>query len=451
MRPVGGRVVRGPPGPAPPRSWLTASIHAPQHLKDKARVAERAAPDRLDRLPGAEIPDKSSLLHQCLKTIARNWKWHVNYDQYYLALMPVKVKGILLSYIAVYGDRESLDINSLRILFLDETELEGATGGEEITHLDLSGAIGQPLTFKQLDQYFAPSTTNTNTNTNTQPPPPTIDQPHPQHQLLESWESLAEPSTTLLSHPLLPTTPFPTLTHLSLSHPNPNANSTSWPRLLTFANSHLATLTHLSLAHWPTPSLTPHATAKSATTSSKYAPSSVSYGCSDYYSTTLDGDWSEAAGVLMRLSRATYCLTWLDLEGCGAWLEALRWEAKQDEGGRGGGGGVEWCGGWRGVETVRVHAGWMPEGLGLLHGDEKTEPGSVVRDKLENGAEKGNDSHMEWDVEDERRKYYARQDLDAWENVQRLARDVQRSVRMKRLMGGGRRIWFESEELRGQE
>ncbi|KAI9866218.1 MAG: hypothetical protein M1830_006017, partial [Pleopsidium flavum] len=226
MRPVGGRSVRGPAGPAPPRSWLTSSIHAPKHLRDRARAgaAQRMVPDRLDRLPGAKIPDKSSLLHHCLKAIASNWKWHVEYDQYYLATMPVTMKETLLSYIAVYGD--GLDIDGLRTLFLDDTELEGATGSEDVKYLDLSGSVGQPLTFRQLDQYFTKSA-------------PTPSQPAPPPNDIDSWETLA---STPVSPPLNPT-PFLSLTHLSLSHPFP---TTSWPRFLAFA-PHLATLTHLSL------------------------------------------------------------------------------------------------------------------------------------------------------------------------------------------------------------
>jgi len=293
------------------------------------------APDRLDRLPGTELPEKSSLLHQCLKAIAADWKWHVNYDQYYLAGMPVRVKAMLLSYIAVYGDGESLDIDGLRTVFLDETELDGATGSEDITRLDLSGAMGQPLTFKQLDQYFTKSDPSANHRPPTTPSQgPLYPPPSP---TLDSWESAAEadPSTSIPQP--LQTTRFPNLTSLSLSHPSP---TTSWPRLLHFATAHLATLTHLSLAFWPAPALTPNANAKITTTSSPYSPAAVSYGCSDFYSAAYgaDDDWSEAAGVLMRLSRATYCLKSLDLEGCGAWLPALKWE------GKGGGGGVEWCG-----------------------------------------------------------------------------------------------------------
>jgi len=412
--------VRGPPGPAPPKSWLTSSIHAPKHLRDRARVAaaQRAAPDRLDRLPGSNIPDKSSLLHHCLKAIARDWKWHVEYDQYYLATMPVTVKATLLSYIAVYSDGDGLDIDGLRTLFLDDTELHGATGSEEIKHLDLAGSVGQSITFKQLEQYFA----NCTSTPEHPPPPPQA----PATDEIDSWEAEAD---TILSQPLH-TSRFPNLTHLSLSHPSP---TTSWPRFLAFA-PHLATLTHLSLAYWPTPCLTPNA--KTTTTSSKYSPS-VSYGCSNFYSAS-EGDWSEAAGVLMRLSRATYCLKWLDLEGCGEWLAALKWEGES-------GGGVEWCGGWRGMETVRVHAGWIPEDMVSLTVCDEREGGKGTKTQYHTpeGAES-----LGWDVEDERRKYHMRQDVIAWQQVHTEARAVEAWVRSKRRLIGGLRITFEDDRER---
>lgn len=391
------------------------------------------APDRLDRLPGLEFPATSSLLHCCLKVIAANWKWHLNYDQYYLAGVPVRVKALLLSYIAVYGEAGSLDIDGLRRIFLDESELAGATGSEELTHLDLSGAVGASLTFRQLDHYFSDPTVSAVPQRQQQQPPTTPIPPRP----LDSWDSDPDPTTGI--PPPLRTTRFPNLTALSLSHP-PTSASASWPRLLHFATAHLATLTHLSLAFWPPPALTPHANAKITTTASPYAPAPVSYGCSDFYGATYgaDDDWSEAAGVLMRLSRATYCLKSLDLEGCGAWLPALRWEGGE------GGGGVEWCGGWRGVERVRVQAGWVPGGMeGLTGGEEGGGAGMG-----DTGVAAKRESQMEtewWDVEEERRKYYAQKEVLAWDRVRIQGEAVEAWVRKKRRLVGGLQIDFETD------
>lgn len=413
MRPIGSRSARGPAGPPPPTSWLNSSIHAPKHLRDgitKGR-AQRMVPNRLDRLPGTKIPDQSSLLHQCLKSLARNWNWHVEYDEYYLATMPVDLKATLLSYIAVYG--YGLTIDGLRTLFLNDIELDGATGSEETTHLDLAGFA---ITFKQLDQYFTK-------------PPPTPAQPSTPPEL-SSWENSAD---TIHSLPL-PTSPFPNLTHLSLSNPPPTI---TWPQLLSFAPN-LATLTHLSLAHWPTPSLTPNAAAQEAKISSKYAPSPIRYGCSDFYSAS-DGDWSEAAGVLMRLSRATYCLKWLDLEGCGPWLEALSWEGEF-------GGGVEWCGGWRGVETIRAHAGWMPGETPTLSSSGKNNSTNkqVNNTQLPSTRDLAD---LSWDPEDEKRKYYHRQDVTVWNRISVQATAAEMCIRRKRRAVGGLWITVECDEL----
>ncbi len=419
VRHAGSRTIRRTPGPPPPRSWLDSSIHAPKHLRYRVRVAsqECAAPDRLDRLPGADLPISSSLLHQSLKAISCNWEWHISYDQYYLAAMPVRLKAILLAYIAFYGHGKSLDIDGLNVLFLDELELDGATGCEEITHLDLSGSLNHRISFKQLDKYFSKAGTGLENLLDEE-----ISSQAPHTPTPDSWETPAVTMSSIIPTQLLQTSTFrfPNLTHLSLSHPNtPNL---SWSRFLAFAGSHLATLTHLSLAHWPTPSLTPNANANSVTTSSKHAPhSSVSYGGGGFYSAD-EGDWSEAAGVLMRLSRATYCLKWLDLEGCGAWVKALQWEGES-------GGGVEWCGGWRAVETVKVLAGWIPENLQSLRDEKKREE-----------ARKG---PGDWVVEDERRKYYAWQDVLAWDRVHVDAKAVESWVRSKRRAVGGLRITFE--------
>lgn len=147
----------------------------------------------------------------------------------------------------------------------------------------------------------------------------------------------------------------------------------------------------------------------------------------------------------MRLSRATYCLKSLDLEGCGGWLGALKWEGDWEGGG---GGGVEWCGGWRGLERVRVRSGWVPEGgLDVLSGVEGRGAGNG-KDKKGGGTETGTETEW-WDVEDERRKYYAQQELLAWDRVRVLGKGVEAWVRKKRRAVGGLRIDFETDSARG--
>ncbi|KZF21728.1 hypothetical protein L228DRAFT_158667 [Xylona heveae TC161] len=382
---------RGPAGPPPPLSWLTESIHAPAQIQemDRRRTISRARPRHVDRLPGMRLPrDSRSLIHQCLRALATNWEWHVVYDQYYLATLPAGLKSALLSYIGVYGSDNGVGIDGLRILFLNPGELEDATPAAETTHLDLTGAVGRSIGMKQLGQYLFPpvpapgpatgSSTSAATATTattamgtssssetSQPAPaaPAILEestssppPFPEitelSDVLESWEDEADAEeqvnakSNFIPQPLsFNNTRFPHLTHLSLSHPGPGA---SWSRLLSLS-SHLATLTHLSLAYWPPPSLTPNS--RTATAVSKFSPA-VSYGGTTIYS-AFEGDWLEAASILRRLSRATYCLRWLDLEGCTSWLGALKWDVD--------GHGIEWNAAWRRVEYVNLSQGWLPK------------------------------------------------------------------------------------------
>ncbi|MCJ1473018.1 hypothetical protein MMC13_001667 [Lambiella insularis] len=310
------RGLAGPPSPPPPpRSWLEDSIHNPDRQTKISDTDMNTSENmrRLDRLPGIRLPSQHTLVHQTIKGLAKNWSWHLQYDQYYLATLPQHIKEALLIYIAV-NSSIGLSRSGLELLFLDDTELDNATGGQAISHLDLSGAAIKDVS-KCLEKQCSRPTSRTLSTLI----PDTWDAPEP-----DIPQSLT-------------TARFPCLTHLSLAH----ILSPSWRALLA-ALPHLHPLTHLSLAYWPAPSLTPNA--QTATTSSPIG--SIQYGGSGFYSAS-DGDWSEAAGILRRLSRSTLCLRWLDLEGCASWVSALAWKDTL------GGGGVEWAGAWRSVETVR--------------------------------------------------------------------------------------------------
>ncbi|KAL8935827.1 MAG: hypothetical protein Q9211_004489, partial [Gyalolechia sp. 1 TL-2023] len=134
MRPFGVHARRRPPGPPPPRSWLENRIYAPSHSKETSLDSQQR-PDRgtLTSLPGTVLPGQRTLQHQALLQLAKNWTFHVQYDQYYLATLPVRYKQILLTYIAKYSPN-GISLNGLRTLFLDESQLEGATGTEDLTH-----------------------------------------------------------------------------------------------------------------------------------------------------------------------------------------------------------------------------------------------------------------------------------------------------------------------------
>ncbi|KAI9755676.1 MAG: hypothetical protein M1815_004780 [Lichina confinis] len=340
------RPTRRPPGPPPPPSWSESStsrnqVDSESDARGDRECAER--PKRLDRLPDLPIPADNSLQHLALQALARDWGWQSHYHQHYLAFLPPTLKPVLLSYIAVYSLHANITIRQLRLLFDAGDDPDEASDADDVTHLDLSGAIGRSISFKQL-RYFLekrePLCGEASSSASALDPRGGDD---------ESWEadigklSLSTPATLMR---------FTNLTHLSLSHPGPDA---SWSGLLSVA-SHLAVITHLSLAYWPTPSLTRNA--KTASAVSKHSPFSVSYGGSDFYS-TCEGRWVEAAGILRRLSKATYCLKWLDLEGCSRWLDALDWAKNnglEDQ-------GPDWSGAWKDTIVKGVMRHTLPPPL----------------------------------------------------------------------------------------
>lgn len=289
-------------------------------IEQKPKNAPLLLRETTEQLPGSFLPNHGSLIDMTIKALAMNWAWHVQYDQYYLATIPVRYKEALLSCIAHYSD-SGTDKAGLEVLFLDDTELEDATGVDGLARLDLSSSIGRPLTLRQLkDILTAKKTVPTGEETSDVVP--------------ENWDT-----PDLLDSPSgLPR--FHSLTHLSLSHPN---NAATWKGLLELA-PHLATITHLSLAYWPTPTTSPNA----ATAYRETPQGNVTFGASSFYS-GFDNDWTEAASILRRLSKSTYCLKWLDLTGCFPWVQALKYDQ------------IDWCGPWRALETVKVGQGYIPE------------------------------------------------------------------------------------------
>ncbi|KAK4697709.1 hypothetical protein P7C71_g398, partial [Lecanoromycetidae sp. Uapishka_2] len=314
---VTGRT-RGIAGPVPP-SWLRRREPGAGRQVKIGNLHEEGKRVGFESLPGSFTPDDGSLMATALRGLAEDWKWHVVYDQFYLATLPVRYKAVLLNYISRYNPH-SLDKSGLGLLFLDETELEDATGAEGLTHLDLSTSIGQYLKLSELKEFFRARRAQASGEAETE-------------MLRDDWDA-TDFSGTPSSLPR-----FHTLTHLSLSQPNGLA---IWKGLLDLA-PHLTTLTHLALAYWPTPSLSPN-----STTAYRETPQgSVNYGASNLYS-AYDNDWSEAASLLRRLGKSTYCLKWLDLTGCYPWVQALA-DVQ-----------VDWCGAWQALLTVKIGQGWIP-------------------------------------------------------------------------------------------
>ena len=324
LRIVNGR--RTTPGPPPPGSWIQRSIATKNSLE---RLECERARTEIEALPGTHVPKVGTLLDRVYRTLAQNWDRHVHFDQYCLATLPVRHKEVLLRYIALYS-RRGIGTAGLEILFLDEAELEDATGADGLTHLDLSGSVGTHLALKDLKRFFTRGMTRTEGNLN---------------ELPESWESTS-PVASLSCVPK-----FNTLTHLSLSHPSTSA---TWKDLLDFS-PHLSSITHLSLGYWPTPTLTPNSSTAYTSTPS----GNVSYGASDFYS-QYDNDWNEAASIIRRLSKHTLCLTWLDLTGCYPWIKCLSCTD------------IPWCGAWAGVSTLKLSQGSLPGYLRKIHEMERT-------------------------------------------------------------------------------
>ena len=292
-------------------------------------------PSDVDHLPGLaqdgeRLGKGRRLQDMCLRIMAREWDYVKEYERNNLADLPVGVRMLLLSYIAVYGPEEGVGFEALRNLLIhptsepeagdEEEQRVGAEHNEGFFRLDVSGAIGRSVNFKQLTDLVQ------------KPTPPSEDQ----FDFDLSWE---ESLTRNLSPPI------PHLTHLSLSHP---PNTISWPRLLAFTR-HIPTLTHLSLAFWPVPSLTPNA--KTAVVTSRFGKD-VQYGGTGFYSHSLDNDFREASDVLRRLAGRLYGLEELDLSGCGEWLRALRWMGDVGEGA-----GLDWGSQWIKLRTLKLFSG----------------------------------------------------------------------------------------------
>jgi len=204
----------------------------------------------------------------------------------------------LLSYIAIYGPEDGIGIGGLKALLIspvgDRTEdswkPKPINNNGDFFRLDLSGSIGRSVNFKQLTS-LVHSETSSNESTE------------------ETWESFIPTSISAA---------LPRLTHLSLSHPS---STVSWTRFLAFAKN-VPTLTHLSLAYWPAPSSSPNST---TTVMTSRHSKELQYGGINYYSHSIDDDYSEAASIFKRLATSLYSLEYLDLTGCGQWWRTLRW------------------------------------------------------------------------------------------------------------------------------
>ena len=297
------------PGPAPPKSWLvgasgsgwspalTVSLRgARRGLKNTANETDRSRPTellRFARLSGLEAVDgrvgARRLTHIALKAIAESWELFDDEDYPILADIPLRLRLRLISYLCFYGP--ATNAGGIEALL---------QGTEILNHLDLASLVGHGnLTVKKVSKLL------------TRDDRPASD--GAEETVVESWDA-EEPHDQSI-HPAPRLNRAAHLTHLCLSHPGPGA---SWRELLSFSK-HVPQVTHLSLAYWPWPTLTPNLA--TATVSGQQGQA-VTAGGSHFYA-AMDQSLEEPALLLRQLSNSLLCLQWLDVEGCQQWSAAL--------------------------------------------------------------------------------------------------------------------------------
>lgn len=341
--PVGERPRRQAPGPRAPESWLSnheTDSSVADHSDDYDDSCFYETTYRLQRLPGVIFPAPNSLGDLVLKRMSQEWPEFVEDNGPNLALFPNHIKTQLLSYLALYGPNSvRWNMKGLYPLFIPGATAYGLEGrdpefGAEqciladsmFSRLDLSGALGIWLSMRELIHEVAVRQ-------------PVIDDSA--YGVPDSWDETNPKMDNHIPRALVPKRRFAELRYLSLAHPAP---SVSWTSLLPLFQ-HLPTLTHLSLAFWPAPS------------GPKLRPShahSISQDPVDQ-----SDKLAQDAGILRQMSRLTYCLEWLDLEGCTDWLAALTWTGTDPDGNPYpfGSGGPEWNGSWRKVKWINLAPG----------------------------------------------------------------------------------------------
>ncbi|BCR96258.1 uncharacterized protein AKAW2_21199S [Aspergillus luchuensis] len=469
---VGSLRLRRTAGPPPPESWLLGSRDdAEEEDVDIAAAEKERVIYRLERLPGTTFPPKGSLVETVLRSMATYWEWHVEYDGPFLGALPNHLKVRLLSYVAVYAKDRPLGglMRGLRPLFekaraTDDPEIHQESESE-VTRLDLSSAIGRWLSLKQLSSELLITEK------------PNTVQRKPKESVPSSWEEeydeVEEEGNTITptaSNPTIPHTPSPTLRfsnlrYLSLAHPKPG--TVNWNSLISLL-SRLSTITHLSLAHWPIPTVTPNAI-NARIRHPNHRSLTFSYGGTDTYSAS-ENNWAEAAGLLRRLSRVTYCLKWLDLEGCGDWIPALKWQDCESISSAYASSGPEWNTSWRDIEYIRLGPGWLPhiDDAELLPENSISQSGSsssslssptrslafsahappphpALASRVGGGGggdAESSSSDLPWDVEVERIKYRRGKELERFRETVQAAKEVQQWVLRLRREGKGKWVQF---------
>ncbi|PFH59467.1 hypothetical protein XA68_12276 [Ophiocordyceps unilateralis] len=315
---------RLPAGPAPPRSWLSRGSDASSRIPPPPPVASSALFQSRTVLPCVYWPAPGSLVDLALRRLARDWEVHRLYSRHLLYYLPDHLKPPLMRCLGVVGP--GITIADLRAILLPPPPDGYEDGGDgsndspedcRVSCLDLSGSVGRSLKLIPLSRLLFPPIRETEAEA-----------------VQDSWDA-AEPI------PCPPRTLLPTLTHLSLAlDTKAGQDEASWRQLLALATKVSSTLTHLSLAFWPSPRLN----------ASRPTPGALS---SSFPTTTDSDDWDEALLVLRQLSKRLYRLEFLDLTGCAPWFRALKLESEHDF--------VDWVWAWGRVSLLRLYSGWPLE------------------------------------------------------------------------------------------
>lgn len=360
-RGVRTRMPNRTPGPAPPQSWLKRPGWSlalalrdgrPRFRKASSTNKDRNRPNELLRfahLTGDETTTNSTgsptLLHLALKAASQNWDLFDHDDLPDLVDIPLRLRLRLLSYLGYYGPP------------IDVAVLDALTqSNEPVTHLDLAGLFGHgSLTLHRIVKLLKQKS-------------PKVTETTMHDTIADSWDQ--EDTFEAALTPILSSSHFASLTHLSLSHPPAGA---SWRDLLSLSK-HIPSLTHFSLAYWPRPTLTPNLA--TTTVSSQHSPD-IHAGGSHYYS-SVDQDLTEPASLLRQLSGNLLCLKWLDLEGCTEWIPALAFKGEEtiSHGGMDDDDTDAWTRtpavvsifvhNWKNLEYLNCAQGWLPTVPGLL-------------------------------------------------------------------------------------
>jgi hypothetical protein len=285
------------------------------------------------------------LAHIALKAIAQSWDLFDEEDYPALAEIPLRLRLRLISYIDFYGPiTDAVGIDTL------------LQGTEKLEHLDLASLVGHGnLTLKKVTKILTKKDRDESGRAS--------------QTIFESWDA-----DELFEQSLQPALSFnrgAQLTHLCLSHPGPGV---SWRDLLALSKG-VPQITHLSLAYWPWPTLTPNLA--TATVSSLNRPEVIAGGT--HYYGALDQDMEEPAILLRQLSNHLLCLQWLDLEGCQQWAPAMAELSRgfitsadppsrgplSDDWAESSGEEPILITNWKNIRYIRYAQGWFPDYWGL--------------------------------------------------------------------------------------